>query len=90
MEVWYNILIEFCTRIKLARLIKMSLNLTYIKGAICKNLSDTCSIQNGLKNERRFVATAFQLYSIIICHYEGQRKLGRAKIQLKTPGPGLC
>jgi hypothetical protein len=48
-EVLYNILIEFGILIKLARLIKMCLNETYIKVRIGKHLSDSFPIQNGLK-----------------------------------------
>jgi hypothetical protein len=45
----YNILIEFGVPIKLVRLIKMCLNETYNKFCIGKLLSETFSIQNGLK-----------------------------------------
>jgi hypothetical protein len=48
-EVLYNILIEFTTPRKLARLIKMCLNETYGKIRIDKHLSDKFPIQNGLK-----------------------------------------
>jgi hypothetical protein len=48
-EVLYNVLIEFGIPIKLAGLIKMCLNETYSRVCIGKNLSDTCPIQNGLK-----------------------------------------
>jgi hypothetical protein len=36
---------------KLVRLIKISLNETYSKVCICKHLSDSFLIQNGLKQE---------------------------------------
>jgi hypothetical protein len=46
----YNFLIEFGVPMKLVRLIKMCLNETYRrKVRICKHFSDTCSIQDGLK-----------------------------------------
>jgi hypothetical protein len=48
-EVLYNILIEFGLSMKLVRLIKMCLNETYSKVRIGKHLSDSFSIQNGLK-----------------------------------------
>jgi hypothetical protein len=48
-EVLYHILIEFGVPFKLARLIKMCLNETYIKVDIDKHLSDSFPIQNGLK-----------------------------------------
>jgi hypothetical protein len=48
-EVLYNILLEFGIPKKLVRLIKMCLNETYSKVRLGKLLSDTFSIQNGLK-----------------------------------------
>jgi hypothetical protein len=48
-EVLYNILIEFRISMKLARLIKMCLNETYIKVNIGKYLSDSVPIQKSLK-----------------------------------------
>jgi hypothetical protein len=48
-EVLYNDLIEFGIPMKLVRLIKLCLNETYIKFHICKHLSDSFPIQNGLK-----------------------------------------
>jgi hypothetical protein len=47
MEVFYNILIEFCLPIN--RLIKMCLNEIYDKVHVVEHLSDTYPIQNGLK-----------------------------------------
>jgi hypothetical protein len=49
MVVLYNILIEFGVPMKLVRLIKMCLNETYSKLCIGKHLSDSCPIQNGIK-----------------------------------------
>jgi hypothetical protein len=49
MEVLYNILTEFGVPMKLVRLIKMCLNVTYSKVRIGKHLSDSFPIQNGLK-----------------------------------------
>jgi hypothetical protein len=48
-EVFYSILLEFGIPKKLVRLIKMCLNETCSKIRICKLLSDTFPIQNGLK-----------------------------------------
>jgi hypothetical protein len=48
-EVFYNILIELETPMKLVRLIKMCLNETYGKVRIGKHLSDKFPVQNGLK-----------------------------------------
>jgi hypothetical protein len=48
-EVLYNIFIEFGIPMKLARLIKLCLNETYSKVHIGKHLSDSFTIQNGLK-----------------------------------------
>jgi hypothetical protein len=48
-EVLYNILIEFGVAMKLVRLIKMCLNETYSEICICKHLSESFHMQNGLK-----------------------------------------
>jgi hypothetical protein len=48
-EVLYNNLLESSTHKKLVRLITMCLNETYSKIHVCKHLSDTFPIQNGLK-----------------------------------------
>jgi hypothetical protein len=48
-EVFYNILIEFGTFLKLAMKIKMYLNVTYSRVGIGKNLSDMFPIKKGLK-----------------------------------------
>ena len=48
-EVLYNILIEFGVPMKLARLIKISLNETYSTVRVGKHLSDMFPIKNGLK-----------------------------------------
>jgi hypothetical protein len=48
-KVLYNILIEFGVSMKLVRLIKMCLNETYRNVCIGKHLSQSCPIQNGLK-----------------------------------------
>jgi hypothetical protein len=45
----YNILMEFGIPVKLVRLIEMCLNETYSKVRICKHLSVTFPIRNGLK-----------------------------------------
>ena len=48
-EVLYNILIEFDSRVKLIRLIKMCLTKTYRRVRIGKNISNMFPIMNGLK-----------------------------------------
>jgi hypothetical protein len=48
-EALYNILLKFGIPKKLVRQIKMCLNETYSKVCIGKHLSDTFSIDNGLK-----------------------------------------
>jgi len=48
-EVLYNILIEFCISMKLARLIKVCLNETYSRVQVGKHLSDMFPVRNGLK-----------------------------------------
>lgn len=45
----YNMLTELCTPMKLVRINKMSLNETYNKDHIDKNLTNMFAIQNGLK-----------------------------------------
>jgi hypothetical protein len=50
-EVLYNILIEFGISRKLVGLIKMSLDETYSRVCIGKNLSEKFYIKNGLKEE---------------------------------------
>ena len=45
----YNIIIEFGIPMKLVRLIKMCLTETYSRVRVCKNLSYTFPIKNGLK-----------------------------------------
>jgi len=47
----YNILIEFGIPMKLVRLIKMCLSVTYSRVRVGKNLSDAFPIRNGLKQE---------------------------------------
>ena len=48
-EVLYKILVEFGIPGKLVRLIKMSLNETYSRVRVGKNVSDRLPIRNGLK-----------------------------------------
>jgi hypothetical protein len=48
-EVLYNILTELGIPMKLVRLIKMGLNVTYSRVRVGKDLSDMCPIRNGLK-----------------------------------------
>jgi hypothetical protein len=48
-EALHNILIEFVIPRKLVRIIQMCLNETYSRVCIGKNLSEKCTIQNGLK-----------------------------------------
>jgi hypothetical protein len=48
-EVLYSIFTEFGIPLQLARLIKLCLNETYSKVRICKHLSDSFPVQNGLK-----------------------------------------
>jgi len=48
-EIWYNILIEFDIRMKLASLIKVCLTETYSRVRVGKNLSYSFPIKSGLK-----------------------------------------
>jgi hypothetical protein len=49
-EGLYNILIEFGIPMKLVRLVKMCLNETYSRDRVCKHMSDTFPMKNGLKH----------------------------------------
>jgi hypothetical protein len=60
-EVLYNILIKYGVRMKLVRLIKMSLNSTYGKVLIGEHLSDVLAIKNGLKQGDALSSVAFSL-----------------------------
>jgi hypothetical protein len=57
----YNILKEFGVPMKLVRLIRMCLNETYSKVRICKHLSESFPIQNGLKQGGALSPLFFQL-----------------------------
>jgi len=50
-EVLYNILIKFGIPMKLVKLIKMYLNVTYSRVWVGKQLSDMFPIKNGLKQD---------------------------------------
>jgi hypothetical protein len=66
-EVLYNNLIEFGIPMKFVRLIKMCLNETYSKVRICKHLSDSFPIQNGLKQGDALSPLLFKL-CLRICY----------------------
>jgi hypothetical protein len=74
----YNILTEFGIPMKLVELIKKFENETYDKTCIGKNLSDTFSIQNGLKQQDAYP------HCFRISH------LGRTGIEWNIPALGLC
>jgi hypothetical protein len=48
-EFFYNIDIEFGITMKLVKLVKMCLNETYSRDRVCKHMSDTFPVKNGLK-----------------------------------------
>jgi hypothetical protein len=75
-EVLYNILNEFGIPMKLVRIIKMSLNKTYSKVHMGKNVSDAFPIQNGLKQGYALLPL---LVNFTICYQEGPRKSGWGK-----------
>jgi hypothetical protein len=64
-EVMYIILIKCGVTMKPVRFVKVCLNETCSKVRIGKHLSDSFSIQNGLKQGYFFITTAFQLCSRI-------------------------
>jgi hypothetical protein len=59
-EVLYNILIGFGIPLKLVRLIKMCSNETYSYVHLCKHLSDSFPIQNGLKEGNSLMPLFFK------------------------------
>jgi hypothetical protein len=67
---------------KRVRLIKVSLSETHSKVRIDKNLSNTFTIQNDLKQGRCFIAIPFTL-CFRISHQEYLRKAGRFRIERK-------
>jgi hypothetical protein len=79
-EVLYNIIIEFGVLMKLARLTDMCLNETCSKLLICKHLSYTFPIQNGLKQGDALMPLLFKFaleYAIRKC----LRKPDRTEIE---------
>jgi hypothetical protein len=52
---------------KQVTLIKMCLNETYSKVCICKHLSESFPIQNGLKKRRCFITTLCECSSEVLC-----------------------
>jgi hypothetical protein len=86
-EALYNILIEFGVSMKLVRLIKMCSDERHSKVRTGKHLSDTFTIQNGLKKGDALMPV-FQL-CLRICHYEGPVKPGETEIKWHTSAAGL-
>jgi hypothetical protein len=62
-EVMYNILMEFCIPMKLARLIKMCLSETCSRVQVGKHLSDMFPVKNGLKQGDAFFPLLFNMAS---------------------------
>jgi len=74
----YSILNEFGVPKKLLKIIKVSLNETYRKVRIGKNLSDTFLIRS--ETRRHFIAIDFKL-CLRMCHLKYTRKRGRTEIE---------
>jgi len=72
---------------KVVRLIKLGLSVTYYKAQIGYYLSDTCPIKM-ICNKECSIATAFQLY-FRICHSEASYKPGRVGVERDTLASGL-
>jgi len=75
-EVLYSILTEFDIPLELVRLIKMTLNETFIILRIGYNMSGVFPVQNGLKEGAALSSLLFNLCYILL-HQEGSRKSGR-------------
>jgi hypothetical protein len=80
-EVLYNILIQFGVPMESARLIKVCLNETYSKVHISKHLSNSFSIQNGLKE-----GDALSLLLFNFAFYYAIRKVEVNQVGLKLIG----
>jgi hypothetical protein len=88
-KVLYNILIEFGIPLKLVRLVKICLNITYTRVRVGKHLSDTFPIKNGLKKGDALSPLLFN-FAFEYAIRRGSDKPEGLEIKWYTSASSLC